>query len=114
MRTTVTALFIFQHVFFGLFWVICSPAVGADADLNAFSTSVVFLVGETSKTVLIDTNDDTLEEGPEVFLVTLSRLDVGVVVGEPSQSVVTIIDDEQGMQQKALLEKYWLMLVFFQ
>ena len=80
-------------------------------DLDNFSTSVVFLAGETSKLVLINTTNDTLEEGPEVFQVTLSRLDVGVVVGKPSQAVVTIIDDDQGTLEKALIEKCGVMIL---
>ena len=82
-------------------------------DLDTFSTSVAFLAGETHKTVLINTTNDPLQEGPEVFQVTLSRLDVGVVIGEPSQTVVTIIDDDQGMTKKALLKEYGVKLVFF-
>ena len=61
-------------------------------DLDSFSTLVVFGAGETYRTVQINTTDDLLLESPEVFQIILSRLDVGVVVGEPSQAVVTIMD----------------------
>ena len=55
-----------------------------------------FLPGETTKTVSIATLDDSLVEEPEVFQVSLSRLGAGVVVGEPNQAVVTILDDDGG------------------
>ena len=72
--------------------LICLFTCVVGHDLDSFSTLVVFGTGETNRTVQISTTDDLLLEYSEVFQVSLSRLDVGVVVGEPSQAVVTIMD----------------------
>lgn len=58
-------------------------------DLNSFSTPVVFGAGETKRTVQINIRD-VFPESLEVLQINLSRLDVGVVIGEPSQALATI------------------------
>ena len=62
-------------------------------DLDSFSSLVVFSAGVTKRTVHINTTDDALLENTKVFQISLSRLDVGVVIGEPSRAMVIITED---------------------
>ena len=61
---------------------------------------MVFDAGETSKTVLVGTTDDSVVESAEVFQVSLSRLGPGVVIGQPSDALVTILDNDGGKLEK--------------
>jgi hypothetical protein len=54
---------------------------------------VTFLPGETSQPITIPILDDTLAEGNENFVVTLSGA-VQAVIGEHQPGIVTILDDD--------------------
>ena len=47
-----------------------------------------------NKTILVNTREYTITEIPAVFQLNLSGLGAGVVVGKPSQAVVTITDND--------------------
>lgn len=61
-------------------------------DYVANSGVVVFAPGETSKTILITTNEDSLEEGTEQLVVTLSDPSNAVIAD--GQGTVTIADND--------------------
>ena len=56
-------------------------------------TELVFLPGETEKLVTVVTLDDSVTENAEQFLVSLF-VPSGVVLGNPSEAVVTILDND--------------------
>jgi len=58
------------------------------ADFTGVNGSVLFLQGETSKTIVVPILDDTLAEGRENFTVSLS----GAPLGATATSMVTITD----------------------
>src|SRR5262249_5294928 len=64
----------------------------AGSDYVATSGILTFALGETSKTVLVQTIDDSLSEPTETFLVNLSN-PVGATIAD-GQGVGTIIDNE--------------------
>ncbi len=70
----------------------------AGADYIGTNFSLVFLDGETAKTILIPITDDTLPEGEETFTVRLTNPSTGVVLGSPGVATVTIIDNDAGLK----------------
>ena len=54
--------------------------------------TITFAPGQTSRTILISTNDDLDLEGDETFVINLSNA-VGGVIADP-QAVGTIVDNE--------------------
>ena len=66
----------------------------AGADYTQTSGTLVFQPGQTSKTIDVPIVNDTLTEGDETFLVTLSS-PAGAALARP-QATVTITDDESG------------------
>jgi len=74
----------------------CSTANGmasSRCDFTPALGTLRFAAGETSKTVMILINQDSYVEGPETFNVALVNPTGGAVLGSPSTTAVTIIDD---------------------
>ncbi|PYS64028.1 MAG: hypothetical protein DMF74_08165 [Acidobacteria bacterium] len=74
----------------------CSTANGmasSRCDFTPALGTLRFAAGETSKTVIILINQDSYVEGPETFNVALVNPTGGAVLGSPSTTAVTIIDD---------------------
>lgn len=65
----------------------------AGSDYTARSGTMIFAPGETSKTALVSTVDDTIQENDESFVVNLSSASVNAVI-TTSQGTVTIHDDD--------------------
>ena len=66
----------------------------AGVDFTEISTTLVFLDGETSRTVDVPLIDDTLIEGPETVNLTLGA--ATTTVGSVATAVLTIVDDDAG------------------
>jgi hypothetical protein len=66
----------------------------AGSDYAAVSQTLSFADGETSKTVTLTINDDSLIEGAESFTLTLQNPTGGAALGARSSATVTIADDE--------------------
>ena len=62
------------------------------SDYEYAAGALTFAAGETSKTVTILLNEDSLVEGDETFKVTLSN-PAGAVLGTQSSTTITIVDD---------------------
>ncbi len=75
----------------------------AGEDYEAAFGFVTFLAGETEKTITITVYGDTLIEGHETFLVTLSNAVDGIIVNDVG--VATIFDDDYHMIYLPLLIK---------
>jgi hypothetical protein len=65
-------------------------------DFTAPAATVTFADGETSRTVTIPILDDTLAEGDETIVLTLSDPTNGAVLGANAQTTLTILDDDLG------------------
>jgi hypothetical protein len=65
-------------------------------DYDSSATVVTFGTGETSATASVALVDDADLEGDELFVVRLEPVAGEVVVGGPSRTRVTIVDDEAG------------------
>jgi hypothetical protein len=66
----------------------------AGADYTAVSGTLTFAANETSKTFTIPITDDTLNEQNETVIITLSNVAGGGLLGPPSTSILTIIDND--------------------
>jgi uncharacterized delta-60 repeat protein/uncharacterized repeat protein (TIGR01451 family) len=66
------------------------------ADYVSASGLLVFTNGETSKSFSIQIIDDTLEEGPESILLSLSSPTGQVSIVNPGAAVLTIVDNDGG------------------
>ena len=69
------------------------PASTSDYTPKSLVQTLVFVDGEISKTISIQTTHDTQEEGSETFLVILSSPSDGTVIADGS-AVGTILDDD--------------------
>jgi hypothetical protein len=67
-------------------------------DYNLASGSVTFGVNEMVRTITIPIVDNALAEGDKTILLTLSNPTAPASLGSPSQTVVTIVDDEQTLK----------------
>lgn len=65
----------------------------AGEDYAATSVEVTFAPGETTKSVVIATLEDDIEEPTETFTVSLAAA-TGALIGTPSTATVSIIDDD--------------------
>ncbi|TYP79190.1 Calx-beta domain-containing protein [Paenibacillus methanolicus] len=63
-------------------------------DYEGYNTSVVFLPGETTKTVSATIYDDADSEGNEYFTATLSNPTNDATLGEKATTKIRIMDDE--------------------
>lgn len=66
----------------------------AGSDYTAVSGTLTFADGETSQTITVPIEDDTLVEGKERFSLTLSNPSGGADLGSPNSATVSILDDE--------------------
>lgn len=66
------------------------------ADYVGASGTMVFTNGETSKSFVVQIIDDTIEEGPESILLSLSSPTGQVSIVNPGAAVLTIVDNEGG------------------
>jgi hypothetical protein len=71
----------------------------AGSDYAASSGTVTFAPGQTTRTILVRTLDDTSAEGAETFVVNLSA-PTGAVIAD-AQAVGTITDNESALLQVA-------------
>src|SRR6185503_4903341 len=65
-------------------------------DYTAQTGTLTFGPGETTKSFQVPITNDLVVEGNETFLVALSDVQGGATLGTPSQTVVTIVDDDAG------------------
>ena len=65
------------------------------SDFDITPINVMIPAGQTRTTVLIPITNDMIVEGPERFDAVLSANNnhIGVIIGDPGQAEVTIIDD---------------------
>ena len=70
----------------------------AGFDYTAASGVLTFTNGETVKTFTVQILQDTLVEGDETFTISLAGADPGAQVLSPSNTLVTIIDDDAGFK----------------
>ena len=70
----------------------------AGADYTAVNSLLVFQPGETNKVITVPIIDDTVDEGNEFLNLTITKISgggkVGDIAGNPSQAVMTIINDD--------------------
>ena len=66
-------------------------------DYTSGPYTVTFPAGQTTTTFDVPINDDNILEGNENFMLTISpsSLPINVVVGDPSQATVTILDNDR-------------------
>jgi hypothetical protein len=69
----------------------------AGTDYVPATGTLTFAPGQTTRTILVRTSDDTLSEGPETFVVNLSN-PVGATITD-AQAVGTITDNEPPLAQ---------------
>jgi hypothetical protein len=67
----------------------------AGSDYTDASQTVSFAAGETSKTVSVPIIDDSLVEGSETVLLSLSSPSSGATLGSPSSATLTIVDNDK-------------------
>ena len=66
----------------------------AGFDFSPVTGTLIFAPGETSKNIFVPIFNDTINENPETFRVTLSDPSSGTIVGTPGSAITTIIDDD--------------------
>ena len=82
----------------------CSVLNGVASSRCDYATTVgtlQFAAGETAKTIFIPIVNDSYVEGNESFAITLSN-PVGAVLGSIPMATVTIMDDDNGVQQNPI------------
>jgi hypothetical protein len=76
----------------------CSAAntglASSRCDYETTIGTLQFAAGETSKTITVPVIDDAYAEGNETFLITLSDVTNGVLIGSPSTISVVITDND--------------------
>ncbi len=75
-----------------------SAVGGVEDDFVTTSGTLTFGPGNTSATITIRINQDTLAEGNETFQVQLTSVAGGATLGTPNVATVTIVDDESAFQ----------------
>ena len=70
-------------------------ATFADGDFHQTSGTIFFSPGQTSRTITVQVDGDTIDEGDETFFVTLSNPQ-GVVLGD-STGEATIVDNDSAV-----------------
>jgi uncharacterized delta-60 repeat protein len=76
-------------------YTITSGTATAGSDFIATSGTITWAAGDTSnKQINVQIIDDTLEELPETYLVTISNPQGGAILGAPTQITQTIIDND--------------------
>lgn len=69
-------------------------SASAGSDYTATSGTVSFAAGETTKTFSVAITNDSLPEADETLNLVLSNPTGGAVLGSPSSSVITIVDND--------------------
>lgn len=64
------------------------------ADFTGGSGTLAFADGETEKTFVVETTDDSIFEGDETILLALSNATGGASIGAPSTLTFRIVDDD--------------------
>ena len=79
-------------------------------DYTSGPYTVTIPTGQTNATFNVPINDDNILEGNENFMLTigLSLLPDGVLLGDPNQATVTIVDDDRKLS--FILPCRWLKL----
>ncbi len=72
--------------------VVSGTATSGSDFVDISGGSITFLPGETVKSIIIQTSDDSIYEGNETFFVNLANPTSGIIAD--GQGVVTIIDNE--------------------
>jgi hypothetical protein len=69
-------------------------ALGGGTDYTLAAGTLTFTAGLTSRTISVPTVNDTLVEGPETVVVTLSNPTGGAALGAPAATTLTITDND--------------------
>jgi hypothetical protein len=69
-------------------------ASGAGVDYTLVNGTLTFAANQTSATIAVPTVNDTLVEGPETVVVTLSNPTGGAALGAPAATTLTITDND--------------------
>jgi len=78
-----------------------TATAGPSGDYTNVSQTLTFAALEASKDVAIPIRDDSLPEGNETVLLSLSNPSPGAALGTAKTAVLTILDDEQTLQFSA-------------
>jgi hypothetical protein len=79
-----------------------TAVVGVDYSLPPLPRTLTFGVGEATQTITIPIVDNAAAGGDKTIVLSLSNPSLPAVLGNPSQVVVTIVDDEQTLKFGAL------------
>ena len=69
-------------------------ATGGGVDFVSTGGVLTFAAGVASRTIVVPIVNDTINEGPETFTMTLSNPTGGAILGTPSVTTVTITDND--------------------
>jgi hypothetical protein len=69
-------------------------ATGGGVDFVSTGGVLTFATGVASRTIVVPIVDDSINESPETFTVTLSNPTGGAILGAPSVATVTITDND--------------------
>ena len=69
-------------------------ALGGGTDYTLMAGTLSFTAGLTSRTIAVPTVNDSLVEGPETVVVTLSNPTGGAALGAPAVTTLTIADND--------------------
>ena len=74
-----------------------TASVGRNRDYTIVTRAVTFIAGTTIGTLNVTINDDKIDESNEKFTLTVDpySLPIGITVGYPYQTTVTIMDDDR-------------------
>lgn len=75
-------------------WAATGGTATAGSDATPVSGTVTFADGETSKTIALSFPDDSVYEGAEQYVLTLTNVTGGAGIGSPSVMTVTIADND--------------------
>jgi uncharacterized delta-60 repeat protein len=75
-------------------WYVGGNSATIPQDLPAQSGTIAFAAGQTSKTITININNDTLHENSEVFRLSLANATGATQIGLKQGAIVTITDDD--------------------
>ena len=68
--------------------------IGENEDYNSGHYNVTFSVGVSSALFAIPITDDEILEQSETFTIEISLLPINVIVGDVSETTITIINDD--------------------
>ncbi len=79
-------------------------------DFSISASPLVFAAGQTSASITVNVNDDTIVEGDEVLFVTLGT-PIGAILGDTPTERITISDDDQSPPPTINIEQSTLSVV---